>query len=190
MTHLMLSAGMIEMRSAVGIRQKSPWGAVFMLGFASVTEREADLKHAAGYWDRAHKFRDMGDGPNLRRWAGLLLDTAGGGSTVSRSAAHDYVESLKFRSPHQSFDMRPIIAAQVFRRVGATEEARRNMRKAERMLAGVPDWFCIPSGWQARHHRNLLELGTPAQQRVAREFFLRQVENGYRCFAWLLQEAQ
>lgn len=181
MARAMLFAGMMDVPAATGLGEDSLEKAWMIMGFAAFIERETDIECAIAYWDRTQ----MASTRPQARWHGdltlrALRRTAGVAAEVRK------FENAKPDSREFQLNWRPITAAQTYRLLGRTADARRCFRKASRAMEALPPEFTLAVMWHARHMRNALKLGTGAEQRQAREFFQGHVELGYRCFSHLV----
>lgn len=178
----LLWAGMIEMDAAVAFGEDHMLKSVYLLSFATLLDREAELEQAIRCWDRH---------PGLPSWvpsyAGLLLSAQRGeddglydkcGELIAASPSPANFDSDPYYDEYQA----AICGTQLYLVAGHMADARKHYRRSQKVIAALPDGYFLTVLWQARHHRNALSLGTKAQKAEAREFFRRHIELGYRCF--------
>jgi len=117
----------------------------------------------------------------LTRSSRLILDILRG-ERAGMSAKIRQLLKVRMGSPVLPVNWAPILGAQMYRLTGRANEARRCMTESKRLLDSLPDWLQPGVMWWARHHRNVLEYGSPADIRDARAFFRHHLDQGYLCF--------
>lgn len=177
----LLEGGNISVREAILMRGDTPDKAMAILGFAVIMEETSALKAAVDYVDRVHPAAP----DSTQRWhAGVVLRILQGKPGDTAELAQELLDAGEVSE--LALDWRAVFAAQFFRLLGLRTEGRRAHHRACRNVNQLPEWYSFPISWQARHHRNALELGTQPQKEAAREFFARHVQLGYRAFEKLL----
>lgn len=174
----MLYAGAIDVGGAVAIGGELPEKAGRLLGFALFTEDAQSIETALRHWE---SMRTMSRDSWLTRSSRLILDILRG-ERAGMSAKIRQLLKVRMGSPVLPVNWAPILGAQMYRLIGRANEARRCMTESKRLLDSLPDWLQPGVMWWARHHRNVLEYGSPADIRDARAFFRHHLDQGYLCF--------
>jgi hypothetical protein len=181
MAQALLLSGAIDTRAAIAFGGDYPAKAEKILGLAVCLEREDAITQSVAYVEKVQKqlAESYWHLPANLMLRALHGERRGLAAEVRRFAGST-PPGIKFIYP---FTHGPIVGAQIFRIMDRAADARACFEESCRMIARLPDWFCLSVIWQARHHKSALDVGSAEQKRRAKEFFSRHIAMGYRCFA-------